>query len=151
MKRVTLALVVLVAVAGGAAIAVGAQSPAKAKRSPSVELRKTKLGRIVVDAHGRTLYLFEADRHGRSTCYGACAGGWPPALVKGKPVAGQGVSASKLGTTRRHNGARQLTLGGHPLYRFVVDKKPGDTKGQDLKAFGADWYAVRGSGRKVPG
>ena len=147
MKRVTLALVVLVAVAGAAA--VGAHAPAKAKKAPSVQLRTTKLGKIVVDARGRTLYLFEADRHGRSTCYGACATGWPPALVKGTPMAGKGVSASKLGTTRRRNGSRQLTLAGHPLYRFIADKKPGDTKGQDLEAFGAEWYALRGSGRKV--
>ncbi len=149
MKRVSLALVVLVAGAAGAAVTVSAHAPVRARTSPSVELRATKLGKIVIDARGRTLYLFEKDRHGRSACYGACATGWPPALVRGTPVAGKGVSASKLGTTRRRNGSRQLTLAGHPLYRFIADKKPGDTKGQDLKAFGAEWYALRGSGRKV--
>jgi predicted lipoprotein with Yx(FWY)xxD motif len=151
MKRLILALVAVAAVVAGAAVAVSAGTPAKAKRSPTVHLRATKIGRVVVDARGRTLYLFEKDRHGRSACYGACAKNWPPALVKGAPTAGAGVVASRLGTTRRRDGSRQLTLGGHPLYGFVADKRPGDTKGQDLNAFGADWYAVHGSGRKVHG
>jgi predicted lipoprotein with Yx(FWY)xxD motif len=151
MKRLILALAAIVAVVAGATVAGGADRPAKAKPSPTVHLGATKIGRVVVDARGRTLYLFEKDRHGRSACYRACARNWPPALVKGAPTAGPGVVASRLGTTRRHDGSRQLTLGGHPLYRFVLDTGPGQAKGQDVKAFGAEWYAVHGSGRKVHG
>jgi predicted lipoprotein with Yx(FWY)xxD motif len=150
MKRAVLALVLVVAVgAGVTAVAVGSGSPAKAKRSASVKLRSTKLGRVVVDARGRTLYLFEKDKHGRSACSGACAQAWPPALVKGKPVPGKGIAGSKLGTTTRSGGSHQITLGGHPLYRFIKDARPGDTKGQNVDAFGAEWYVVNGSGRKI--
>jgi predicted lipoprotein with Yx(FWY)xxD motif len=151
MKRVVPVVVALLALAVVGVVAVSAKSPAKAKKAATVHLRNTKLGRIVVDAKGRTLYLFEKDKRGRSACYGACAGGWPPLLVRGKPTAGAGISKARLGTTRRRGGARQVTLGGHPLYRFVVDKKPGDVKGQDSHAFGADWYVVDGKGRKVRG
>ena len=148
MQRAVLALVLVIAVgAGVTAVAVGSGSTAKAKRSASVKLRSTKLGRVAVDAHGRTLYLFEKDKHGKSACYGACAVAWPPALVKGKPTGGAGIS--RLGTTTRRNGSHQLTLGGHPLYRFIKDKTPGDTKGQNVDAFGAEWYVVNGSGKKI--
>jgi predicted lipoprotein with Yx(FWY)xxD motif len=164
MKRIVLVVVALVAVVVVGAVAVSAKSPsksspakaaakapAKAKKAASIKLRSTKLGKIAVDAHGRTLYLFEKDKHGKSACYGACAVAWPPAVLKGTPTAGSGISKSALGTTRRRGGARQLTLGGHPLYRFIKDKKPGDTEGQDVDAFGAEWYAVHGNGKKVHG
>jgi predicted lipoprotein with Yx(FWY)xxD motif len=115
-----------------------------------VKLRSTKLGHVVVDAKGHTLYLFAKDSHGRSACSGACAQNWPPLIVKGKPKAGSGLHASKLGTTKRSDGRMQVTYGGHPLYTFVVDAgKPGSTKGEGVKAFGAKWYVVGASGSKI--
>src|SRR3954452_22143122 len=87
----------------------------------SLEVRRTKLGRILTDQRGRTLYLFEKDTHGRSTCFGACARVWPPALVRGRPRAGDGVGASKLSTTRHGGKRRQLVYAGHPLYRMSAD------------------------------
>jgi predicted lipoprotein with Yx(FWY)xxD motif len=70
--------------------------------------------------------------------------------VKGKPSAGSGIVASKLGTTKRRDGTRQITYGGHPMYRFIQDaNKPGSTKGQDVNAFGASWYVVGRNGKKV--
>src|SRR4051812_10368431 len=61
-------------------------------------------GRVLVDRKGIALYDFAPDRGGRSVCYGACAALWPPLLTQGKPVAGPGVRASLLGTTRRSDG-----------------------------------------------
>jgi predicted lipoprotein with Yx(FWY)xxD motif len=120
-----------------------------ARAAARVGLRTTKLGRILVDARGRTLYLFEKDRHARSSCSGACARDWPPLLTKGKPRAGKGVSAAKLKTTRRSNGKLQVVYNGHPLYRFAADTKAGQTGGQGLDAYGAEWYVMNRAGHKV--
>jgi predicted lipoprotein with Yx(FWY)xxD motif len=142
----------LLAIALVAVLAVGAYAIAASGSgsSPTVKLRSTSLGRVLVDAKGRTLYLFEKDRNARSACSGACAKNWPPLTVGGKPKAGSGLHAAKLGTTRRGDGRTQVTYGGHPLYTFVVDAgRPGSVKGEGVDAFGAEWYAVGANGRKV--
>jgi len=110
---------------------------------------KSRLGRILVDSRGITLYDFVADKHGRSSCYGACATYWPPLLTKGKPHAGTGVRASLLGTTKRKDGKLELVYNHHPLYYFVGDRKPGQTTGQGLNQFGAPWWALSPAGREV--
>jgi predicted lipoprotein with Yx(FWY)xxD motif len=115
----------------------------------TVKTRTVKLGKIVVNAGGRTLYLFEKDKHGKSACYGPCAKTWPPLLTSGKPVAGPGVKAKLLGVTMRKNGTHQVTYGGHPLYRYTNDEKAGQTEGEGSKLFGADWYVVAPSGKKI--
>jgi predicted lipoprotein with Yx(FWY)xxD motif len=151
MKRllVLLALAVGVAACGGAA-GVNASAPAKVARTPAkVKLRMTRLGRILVDSHGRTLYMFLKDTRGRSRCSGACASNWPPLTTAGRPRAGSGVSARLLGTTRRRGGARQVTYAGHPLYRFIGDSRSGQTLGQGQNAFGARWYALTSSGGRA--
>lgn len=132
----------------GATVSGGAAA-ARHAAAATVNLRSTGLGRIVVDRNGRTLYLFEADHGGKSACSGACATNWPPLLAKGKPSAGKGVSQAKLATIVRSGGARQVTYAGHPLYRFAGDQAPGDTTGQGLDAFGAEWYVVGAGGQKV--
>ena len=79
---------------------------------------------MLVDAKGRTLYLFEADKGPMSACGGACASVWPPLMTTGKPTAGPGVTASKLGTTKRSDGATEVTYNGHPLYTYAGDSAP---------------------------
>ena len=115
----------------------------------TVSLRKTKLGSILVNSSGHTLYLFAKDRNGKSSCTGSCAGFWPPLLRHGKPTVGPGVKASLLGTTRRSNGTVQLTYNKHPLYTYTLDRKAGQTKGEGILAFGAKWYAVSAKGTAV--
>jgi predicted lipoprotein with Yx(FWY)xxD motif len=109
----------------------------------------SSLGRILVDSRGRTLYLFEKDKNGKSACSGSCATAWPPVLTSGKPSATAGVKASLLGTTRRADGRLQVTYNGHPLYTFVKDTKKGQANGENVDAFGAEWYAVSAAGTKV--
>ena len=104
---------------------------------------------MLVDAKGRTLYLFEADKATKSTCYGACAGVWPPLTASGAPKAGPHVVASELGTTKRTDGTTEVTYHGHPLYYYAGDAQPGDTKGQALNQFGAEWYVLAPSGSKI--
>jgi predicted lipoprotein with Yx(FWY)xxD motif len=104
---------------------------------------------ILVNSKSHTLYLFEKDKSGKSSCYGACAVNWPPYLTTAKPTAGAGVKLSKLGTTKRRDGKLQVTYNRHPLYTFKYDTRAGATKGENVHAFGADWYAVSPKGVKV--
>jgi predicted lipoprotein with Yx(FWY)xxD motif len=114
-----------------------------------VGVANSALGRIIVDKKGRTLYLFEKDKNRRSACYGQCATYWPPLLTQGKPVARGSARQSLLGMTRRANGSQQVTYAGHPLYRFVQDRKPGQTNGEGSQAFGAGWDALSPAGKKI--
>jgi predicted lipoprotein with Yx(FWY)xxD motif len=109
------------------------------------------LGTVLVDSKGRTVYLFEKDTGPKSTCFGACATEWPPLTTTGKPSAGHGVTASMLGTTKRSDGKTQVTYNGHPLYLFQADMKPGDATGQNVDAFGAEWYVLSPAGNKLTG
>jgi predicted lipoprotein with Yx(FWY)xxD motif len=103
------------------------------------------LGKVLVDSRGRTVYLFRKDSGGTSSCVAA----WPPVRSQGGPVVGPGLSAAKLTTTARSDGAPQVLYNGHPLYRYTGDAKPGDTNGQRVTAFGAAWFAVSGAGQVV--
>jgi predicted lipoprotein with Yx(FWY)xxD motif len=132
----------------GAGASRGGGGSASAK---TVAVRDTGLGNILVGGNGRTLYLFEKDKASRSTCSGACAKEWPPLTASGKPTGGPDTDASLLGTTRRRGGEAQVTYNGHPLYYYAEDRKPGDTKGQDIERFGAEWYALSPQGAKVEG
>jgi predicted lipoprotein with Yx(FWY)xxD motif len=116
-----------------------------------IDVRTSKLGSILVDGSGRTLYLFEKDKGTTSSCYGACAAGWPPYTTAGPPHAGRGASASLLGTTTRTDGKTEVTYHGHPLYYYAGDSTAGDTNGQGVEAFGAEWYVVGPAGSKVEG
>jgi predicted lipoprotein with Yx(FWY)xxD motif len=115
----------------------------------TIKTHSSSLGKILVDARGRTLYLFEKDKGHRSSCYGQCAAFWPPALANGKPTAAGGAKASLLGTIRRKNGSIQVTYAGHPLYRYVADTKPGQTTGEGSQLFGAGWDVLSPSGKKI--
>jgi predicted lipoprotein with Yx(FWY)xxD motif len=145
--------IVLGTIAGAAVLVAGAYAGTAAKeRAPKgalVALRKTTLGSILVDAKGRTLYIFEKDRTGMSACDTSCVKFWLPLVSRTTPRAGKGVQKAMLGVTRPHNGGRQVTYAGHPLYTFVGDKTSGDTSGEGLTNFGAEWYALAANGRAV--
>jgi predicted lipoprotein with Yx(FWY)xxD motif len=127
-------------------------TPSAVGTAATVDLHDSSLGKIVVDAQGRTLYLFEADKGGKPTCDGPCASVWPPYLgtpEPGTPKSGIGASGAPIGTTARGDGGTQVTYGGHPLYYYVGDKAPGDVAGQDLDQFGAKWYVLDKAGQKI--
>jgi predicted lipoprotein with Yx(FWY)xxD motif len=151
MKRsiALLSAVVLAAtaLAGFAAVATSATS-----KPATVKTHSSAVGKIVADGKSRTVYLFAKDKHGKSTCSGACAQEWPPVLTKGTPKAGAGIKASLLGTTRRADGTTQVTYNKHPLYTFTADQgKPGSTEGNGVDAFGAKWFAVATNGTAKQG
>ena len=136
------------AIAGAAALVAPANGGTTAKGAV-VALKKTSLGTILVDARGRTLYLFEKDRSGMSACGSACVQYWPALTSRATPRAGSGVHQSMLRVIRQQNGVRQVTYAGHPLYTFVGDKNAGQTSGEGLTNFGAGWYALIANGKKV--
>jgi predicted lipoprotein with Yx(FWY)xxD motif len=108
-----------------------------------------KVGKILVDSQGRTLYLFKKDTGTKSMCSGACAAAWPPLRASGKPTVGSGANSAMIATTGRPDGTQQVTYNGHPLYRFGGDQKAGQTNGQGVNAFGASWFAVSPAGNQV--
>ncbi len=105
-----------------------------------------KLGSILTDAQGRTLYLLTKDGADQPSCYAGCAQLWPPFISSTRAIAGSGVDVTKLGTAMRTDGATQVTYNGHPLYYFAQDLKPGDANGQ---GFGGIWFVVSPSGDPV--
>jgi predicted lipoprotein with Yx(FWY)xxD motif len=153
VKRSIAAAVLSVAVPGvllgagaGASIARSAGDPvANAAKTATVRLGATSLGKVLVaGSGGRTLYLSIQDAKNKSMCTGQCAVVWPPLLTSGKPSAGKGVSAAKLGEIKRGR-SHQVTYAGHPLYTFDSDSAAGQTSGEGDNGF----YVVSPSGKAI--
>ena len=128
----------------------GESSPAASTGSAAVSVASVgDAGKVLVDSEGLTLYYFEKDKGGKSSCYGACASAWPPLTTSGAPQATSGAESSKLGTTKRTDGVVQVTYAGWPLYTYTADTKPGEDNGADVDAFGAPWYPLHPNGEKA--
>jgi predicted lipoprotein with Yx(FWY)xxD motif len=130
-------------------LSVASASSSSAAAGTKVGVASSKLGRILVDRHGRTLYLFARDRNGKSACSRSCAVYWPPLIASGKLHAGAGAKASLLGTTRRADGRRQVTYRHHPLYRYAGDAAKGQVNGQGLDTSGGEWWVLSPAGNKI--
>jgi predicted lipoprotein with Yx(FWY)xxD motif len=145
---------VLVGVAGCGA----AQSKAKpiqattTAAAPTVRLHAIAgLGEVLVDSHGKALYMFPPDHRRAVTCTGPCAGSWPPLRLAKQttPSAGPGVHADLLGSDPDPDGGRVLTYNGWPLYTYVADLTSRQAVGQALNLNGGYWYVLRASGQPV--
>ncbi len=112
----------------------------------TLAMADSSLGSILVDGKGMTLYLFTKDTPNTSNCTGQCLAAWPPLL--GKPTAGKGVDAAKLGSFTRADGSTQASYNGWPLYYWEQDAKPGDVTGQDVNKV---WYVLSRDGAAVKG
>ncbi|HMD44951.1 MAG TPA: hypothetical protein VKG43_02245 [Acidimicrobiales bacterium] len=138
LAALALATPVALSVPVVAPLAAGASTP------PTVTAAaRGHLGMVLVTGSGVTLYHLTADKPNKPTCTGGCNSIWPALLLaKGstKPVAGGGVSG--LGTVKVANGRLQVTYHGEPLYRYVLDGHPGDTKGQGVDGV---WFVVKKS------
>jgi predicted lipoprotein with Yx(FWY)xxD motif len=134
----------LVSVAGATALA-GSSGQTLSK----VVAAKSSYGTVLFDGRGFVLYAFTKDAPGHSACARACAKAWPPYIVKGRLLAGKGVTGRRLGTIRRANGSRQATFAGRPLYYYVGDRKPGQILCQNVSEFGGLWLVVRPNGTVV--
>jgi predicted lipoprotein with Yx(FWY)xxD motif len=136
---------------GYGAPAASATTTMSTTGSATISSRMTSLGQVLVDGNGMTIYLFEKDKGTTSMCDSSCAKFWPPVTTSGAPKVGSGVTAARLGTTKRADGTTEVTYNGHPLYLYTGDKSPGDVTGQGLNAFGALWYVVSPAGTEVVG
>ncbi len=113
----------------------------------TVELTPTgKLGNVLVDGSGMSLYLFTVEKPNEPNCYGKCEVFWPPLLTIGQPTLGDNVSAGAISTTVRKDGSTQVTYNGWPLYYFIKDKAPGDVLGQGVTN---NWWVVSGEGNPI--
>ncbi|HKO84844.1 MAG TPA: hypothetical protein VJ140_09865 [Actinomycetota bacterium] len=129
---------------GTAASAGPATTAAQGANGTTVAVASTKLGDVLVDGKGRTLYAFTKDKGDQSACSGQCADNWP--ALTGTATAGAGVQASLLSTGMQANGDTQVTYDGRPLYYFAGDAKPGDTNGQGV---GGVWFTLTAAGKLV--
>jgi predicted lipoprotein with Yx(FWY)xxD motif len=110
------------------------------------------LGSVLVDGQGYTLYMFVPDHQSTSTCMGDCASGWPPVTLPvgvSAPIAGPGIRASLLGTSRRTDGTLQVTYNRWPLYLWVNDTITGEATGQGLDNLGGLWYVLGPAGNVI--
>ncbi|MFI7321832.1 SCO0930 family lipoprotein [Streptomyces venezuelae] len=127
-----------------------ADKDADAKAKPAGQLAvwdSKKLGKVVTDSEGRTLYRFDKDtaQPPKSTCDAACLKAWPAVAADGAKAA-PGVDESLLGEVTAADGTKQLTIDGWPMYRFAKDAEAGDAKGQGV---GGTWYAAAPDGKKA--
>jgi predicted lipoprotein with Yx(FWY)xxD motif len=147
-------LAALAAAAATATFAAAGPAAAHTARGARVTIgtrKLPKLGLVLVDGRGRTLYMFVPDKRKKVTCVGTCASLWPPVkAAKGaKPVAKGGARRSLLGSDRDPAGGRVVTYGGWPLYTYVGDGAPGAANGQALNSAGGLWYVLSPSGRVI--
>jgi len=134
----------VVMVAAVAAVLEPAQAtPGAAAR---LSVRSTQYGKALFGPTGKVLYVFGADRGSTSHCYGVCAKAWPPLLTTAKPLAGRGVQAKLLGTTRRTDGTLQVTYNHHPLYYYEADKR-GKVMCQHARMHGGLWLVIKPNGQ----
>lgn len=135
--------------ASNASAATG-KSAAKTTRL-TIGTAKGSMGTYLTGASGRAVYMWVADKHGKSACAGTCAQNWPPLTTSSKPAVLGGVNAADLGTTIRSGGVKQVTYKGHPLYYYIGDSGPDMTNGQGSDGFGAKWWLLAPTGTPISG
>jgi predicted lipoprotein with Yx(FWY)xxD motif len=116
-----------------------------------IYLHNTKLGMILVNSHGYTLYAFTADKLNKDKCVSIspqCLVAWPPVTTTGAPIAGPGVKKSLLGTIKLGR-KTQVTYAGHPLYTYLADTRPAETKYVNLLQFNGFWPALNAAGTEI--
>lgn len=98
-------------------------------------MRSTEAGQVLTTPEGRTVYTFDQDAAGASSCYGGCAEEWPPVTA-----AADAQPFGQMSVVTRTDGARQWAYGGKPLYLYHDDDAPGDAEGDGE---GGVWHVVK--------
>jgi predicted lipoprotein with Yx(FWY)xxD motif len=136
----------VIAIMVATVVAVTASAQATPSAAMRLTVRSTAYGNALFGPSGKVVYVFGADRGSTSHCYGVCAKAWPPLLTSGAPIAGSGVRATLLGTTKRKNGTLQVTYNRHPLYYYEADKV-GKVMCQHATMHGGLWLIIKPSGQ----
>jgi predicted lipoprotein with Yx(FWY)xxD motif len=129
---------------GGGSSSTGSSSSSSSSASGAqsdavTSANKAKVGSVIVDAQGRTLYRFTAEAQGVPVCTGACVGTWPPALAS----TASGLPKHVATVKRPDGGKLQLTYDGHPLYRYAGDQSKADANGEGVDG---QWFVVKAGG-----
>jgi predicted lipoprotein with Yx(FWY)xxD motif len=130
---------------GGGGSSTSGSSPSTSTSASGAQSRvvasakKAKVGSVIVDAQGRTLYRFTAEAQGVPVCTGDCVGTWPPALASSASGLPKHVATVK----RPDGGKLQLTYDGHPLYRYAGDQSKADANGEGV---GGQWFVLKAGG-----
>jgi predicted lipoprotein with Yx(FWY)xxD motif len=150
VRRILILLAGAAATLSMAGLATAGFATASGRRA-TLELRKTGLGKILVNGRGLTLYMFVADRPNTDNCVKIvhCTTVWPLLTTTGKPITKSGVKGSLVGTIKLPNGQTQVTYAGHPVYTYIADTRPGQTFGEGVFQSGAKWYVLNGTGHVV--
>ncbi|QYD67029.1 transcriptional regulator [Paraburkholderia edwinii] len=91
---------------------------------------------VLVDDHGMTLYAFIGNGPpDQKSCEGDCARNFPPALAEQADRPSGDLTLMAMA-----NGTSQWAYKGKPLYRGLIDKKPGDRHGDGLNQA---WHTVQ--------
>ena len=147
-----LALAVLGLAACGADVDLGPK-PTLAGRDTTISTVNGFYGQMLADGTGRTLYLFDGDRDGQSTCYGECAQVWQPFIANGEPgpkdINLNALEDGQIDLVARRDGQQQVRYMNRPLYFYVGDKATADVTGVGKREFGGSWFAVTSLGNPV--
>ncbi len=145
----SLCLGVLVAACDSGPVAT-LSSPPTTDPSLTLVLDPSPDGSILATGRGATLYDFGPDSPTRSTCVNAgCVYQWPPLPAPSTIRVGAGVHRALVGTVQRPDGSVQLTYGGHPLYTYIRDSRPGMVTGQAIDQDGGPWYVLNRAGHEI--
>jgi predicted lipoprotein with Yx(FWY)xxD motif len=124
-------------------------SQAPSSNTGVISTASSSKGEILIDAQGKSLYVFDHDAAGKIACTTGCVAVWPPLVVPNGSSAPTGVSGvtATLGTVMRPEGTTQLTSDGRPLYAFANDSAPGQTNGDGFMGI---WHVAKASGNGSP-
>jgi predicted lipoprotein with Yx(FWY)xxD motif len=150
LAAATIAAVAGFATAAAVGIAVAKTFTIQVAKNAKVtdQAGSTTTENIVVTSGGRAAYTLSGDSASHPKCTNAngCFSVWPPVTVSSakKLSAGPGVKG-KLGVWHR-DGLFQVTLAGHPLYRFSPDSQRDHATGEGLQSFGGTWHVTKAAG-----
>ncbi|MBV9204756.1 MAG: hypothetical protein JO037_04990 [Actinobacteria bacterium] len=120
----------------------GSGAMASKPTTAMLTIRKTKIGYVLANTRGDTLYWYARDVKGSGSpaCTGQCLSVWP--AVTGKPAVVSGIKLNGvLGTITRPGGLVQVTYNGYPLYTYADDNGPGATEGNGASGV---WHVITG-------
>ena len=144
-----MAVVIVAAVAAIVTTTGGSARTPPTTPMASISVANTSLGRVLAGPNGRTVYLFEGDKHELSTLSAAGRAVWPPVTASVRTRAAGGARAADIGIINGADGTHQVTYNGRPLYYFVGDQRSAQTNGQGLNEFGARWYVLSPAGAAI--
>jgi len=115
----------------------------------TLSTESSPVGPILTTGSGHTLYDFAPDTPTHSACVSSiCVFLWPPIDASGSTTVSSALHQDLVGSIERPGGV-QVTYGGHPLYTYNADTKPGMVLGQAINQAGGRWYVIRPDGQQV--